>query len=137
MYNDLIQIIEVVNSIADCDIQKQSKRRKVVDAKRIYTSIAKKVCPDKTHNQIGEAINVSHCMITHYLRDFEELKQQEPDLRNAYKFCLEICQNMLGKASNDYLQNILGNWQNLTMKQQKIISDLALYMIDQNYEIEE
>jgi hypothetical protein len=137
MYNDLIQIVEVVNSIADCDIQKKSRRRKVVDAKRIYSALAKRLCPDKTLSIIGEAINVSHCSINHYLKDFEELKQQDAELRNAYKFCLEICQNMLGQASNNYMHHILANWQTLTMKQQKIISDLALYMIEQNQEVEE
>jgi len=136
MNSDLNQIIEVVNSIKDCDIQRKSRRRNSVDAKRIYTAVAKRLCPEKTHYQIGEAINVSHCSITHYIKNFEELKRREPNLRDAYKFCLEICQNMLGKESNNYMENIILAWQNLTMKQQKIVSDLALYMLDQNKEIE-
>jgi tRNA/tmRNA/rRNA uracil-C5-methylase (TrmA/RlmC/RlmD family) len=133
---DLIQIIEVVNSIKDCDIQKQTRVRTIVDGKRIYTALAKRLCPEKTHEQIAEAINVSHCSITHYLKDFEELKQQTPELREAYKFCLEICLNMLGKESNNYMENILRAWQNLTTKQQKIVSDLAIYMLGQNKETE-
>ncbi len=135
MYNDLKQIIEVVNSIKDCDIQQRSRLRRVVDARRIYSALAKKICPKKTHKEIGAQIGVSHCMITHYLKNFEELKKQEAELRDAYKYCLEICLNMLGKKSSNYFDNLILVWHHLTMKQQKIISELATDMNISNNEI--
>ena len=133
---DLTQIIAVVNSINDCNIREKSRVRNVVDAKRIYSSVAKAIFPKKTFKEIGAEIGVSHCTILYHLKDFKALVQQDKGLRDAHQYCLEICTNMLGKAHNNYLDKIILNWSNLTLKQKKMLGELAEEYITSNSIVE-
>ena len=132
MYSDLKQIIAVVNSIRGCDIREKSRHREVVDAKRIYSSVAKKLFPKKTYTEIGKAIGLSHCSILFHLKDFNHFVEQDKDLRDAHKYCLEICANMLGTDRKNFIDKIILNWSDLTTKQQKILGELAQEFVDEN-----
>jgi chromosomal replication initiation ATPase DnaA len=105
----LEKIANVVSEITGIDIiQENSRKREVVDAKRIYGHLARKLTVF-SDEQIGELIGKDRCTIIHYRRTSEGLLESDKEYHNAYNQCLEIakdfdCKNMFTSAYQFHLE---------------------------------
>jgi len=133
---DLINIEEVVNEALSCEISSGSRKRVSVDGKKIFCYISKQLT-EKTLKEIGEHINLTHATILYHIRTFENLMRYDQKLRDATKFCMLVCNNMLGNETLKFRDNVELYWKTLSFKQQETLSRLAKRYYINNTKINE
>lgn len=90
----LQKISEIIKRNTGVDIQtNKSRRRNVVDAKKIYAIIARKKTPFTT-TQIGDFIGVNYSTIIHYSQSFKGLLKSDIDFKSLYEICLIEVDNL-------------------------------------------
>lgn len=81
----LIHITDVIKDVIGVDLtEDNSRKRNTVDARRIYSDIAKEHT-DYTLSTIGEIIKRDHASVLHQIRTSGELKETDRDYRKMYE----------------------------------------------------
>ena len=76
-------LITIVNTEFNLDLQKKCRKRPYVDARRVYTMIMR----DRGYSltAIGRTLDKDHATIIHYLKNINILFSHSPNLRDAYQ----------------------------------------------------
>jgi len=92
---ELSEIIEIIDQSLGIDLKKVTKMgtRNVVDARRIYSLLAKKYT-FSYYVKIGKEISRDHASITHYIKTCENLRMVNRPFNRKF---IE-CENILKKA---------------------------------------
>jgi hypothetical protein len=84
----VITLKSVINEIFLIDVDEDSRRRDVVDARRIYSKILRdEGC---SFNSIGDSIGRDHATIMHYTKSIDSILTYDKNLRERYIACKEI-----------------------------------------------
>ena len=84
----LQKISEIIKENTGVDVKtNKSRRRNVVDAKKIYAILARKKTPFTT-TKIGNFIGVDHSTIIHYSQSFKGLLKSDKEFKYLYEICL-------------------------------------------------
>lgn len=84
----VIALKSVVNEIFLIDVDEDSRRRDIVDARRIYSKILRdEGC---SFNSIGESIGRDHATIMHYTKSIDSILTYDKNLRERYIACKQI-----------------------------------------------
>ena len=135
MNGDLNNIIEVVNEICDVEIRSGSRKRNIVDAKKIYFHIATELNLFVL-DDIGSHVGNDHATVLYHTRSFEYILKVDPALRTNLESCWMRVRNILGLKNFDYRDRIMMHWKDLTIDQRKSLSVLADKFYNENKVIE-
>jgi len=124
MNGDLNNIIEAVNSICSVEIRSGSRKRIVMDSKKIYMHIAVELNLFTLYD-IGLHVGVNHATVLHHTKSFEFVLKSDPILRRNLEACWLRVNNILGLKNFDYRDKVMMHWKHLTIDQRKNISLLA------------
>lgn len=80
----LFEIIEESLRVTKKEILSRSRKRHIIDAKRIIVFILKKKNEKYRHQEIGDIIGISHCTITHYINTHENIYLSDSNFRNKF-----------------------------------------------------
>ncbi len=84
---DTNKLIELVNAEFCVDLSKNTRERKVVDARKVYAKILR--CYGWSLGRIGKSIRKHHSTIIHYLKDVEWLLEHDSFIREKFLVILE------------------------------------------------
>jgi hypothetical protein len=124
MNGDLNNIIEAVNEICDVEIRSRSRKRNIIDSKKIYMHIAVELNLFTLYD-IGLHVGLNHATVMHHTRSFEMILKSDPMLRRNLEACWLRVNNILGLKNFDYRDVIVMRWKDLTIDQRKKLSLLA------------
>jgi hypothetical protein len=124
MNGDLNNIIEAVNEICDVEIRSRSRKRNIIDSKKIYMHIAVELNLFTLYD-IGLHVGLNHATVLHHTRSFEMILKSDPMLRRNLEACWLRVNNILGLKNFDYRDVIVMRWKDLTIDQRKKLSLLA------------
>lgn len=124
MNGDLNNIIAAVNEICGVEIRSGSRKRAVIDSKKIYMHIAVELNLFTLYD-IGFHVGVNHATVLHHTRSFEFVLKSDPILRRNLEACWLRVNNILGLKNFDYRDIVMMRWKDLTIDQRKNISVLA------------
>tara|TARA_R110002072_G_scaffold939_1_gene7809 strand:+ start:1384 stop:1803 length:420 start_codon:yes stop_codon:yes gene_type:complete len=131
MNGDLNNIIEAVNEICDVEIRSRSRKRNIIDSKKIYMHIAVELNLFTLYD-IGLHVGLNHATVLHHTRSFEMILKSDPMLRRNLEACWLRVNNILGLKNFDYRDVIVMRWKDLTIDQRKKLSLLADKYYNQN-----
>ena len=131
MNGDLNNIIEAVNEICDVEIRSRSRKRNIIDSKKIYMHIAVELNLFTLYD-IGLHVGLNHATVMHHTRSFEMILKSDPMLRRNLEACWLRVNNILGLKNFDYRDVIVMRWKDLTIDQRKKLSLLADKYYNQN-----
>lgn len=83
-----IALKEVVREIFLVDVSEDSRKRAVVDARRVYSKILRD--EHYSFESIGDSIGKDHATIIHYVKSIDTILNYDKDLREKYIACKEI-----------------------------------------------
>tara|TARA_R100000541_G_scaffold16198_2_gene25782 strand:+ start:821 stop:1276 length:456 start_codon:yes stop_codon:yes gene_type:complete len=132
--NDLEEIYEVICQMYNIDIRHKTRKRNYVDARAIFYALSRKLTTH-SHLLISSFLKQGHCSSLHGVKLFDNLMATDKDFREAARFALFKCCNILEKVHEDSRDYIFQNWSKITnVQQSKICEKLKSYIMD-NMEI--
>jgi hypothetical protein len=84
----IITLKQVVKEIFLVDINENSRRRDVVDAKKVYSKILRD--EGYSFESIGHSFDRDHSTVIHYAKSIDSILTYDRDLREKYIACKEI-----------------------------------------------
>ena len=82
------ELKRIVNDTFLVDIEIESRKRDVVDARKVYSKILRD--SGYSYESIGNTINKNHATIMHYVKTIEHLMSYDQILRNKYVACKNV-----------------------------------------------
>ena len=82
------ELKRIVNDTFLVDIEIESRKRDVVDARKVYSKILRD--SGYSYESIGKTINKNHATIMHYVKNIEHLMSYDQILRNKYVACKNV-----------------------------------------------
>ena len=82
------ELKRIVNDTFLVDIEIESRKRDVVDARKVYSKILRD--SGYSYESIGKTINKNHATIMHYVKTIEHLMYYDQILRNKYIACKNV-----------------------------------------------
>lgn len=82
------ELKRIVNDAFLVDIEIESRKRDVVDARKVYSKILRD--SGYSYESIGKTINKNHATIMHYVKTIEHLMSYDQILRNKYIACKNV-----------------------------------------------
>lgn len=79
------RVKELIKTVFSVDIEKETRRRDFVDARRVYSKLMRE--KGYPYKFIGETIGKDHASIIHYLRDIDYIFVHDKNLFEMYKKC--------------------------------------------------
>jgi hypothetical protein len=78
-------LFEIVNGVFMTDISRDTRKREVVNGRKVYSMILREY--GYPFQKIGEGILKDHATIMHYLRDIDWQLKYDEDLKDKYTEC--------------------------------------------------
>ena len=101
--NKINTLKEIIKEVFLVNIDEDTRRRDVVDARRIYSKILRE--ERFSFELIGESIGKNHATIIHYVRSIDNILEYDKDLREKYIACkgiyLENSESIFENIKND------------------------------------
>jgi len=90
---EIIKLKEIINETFSVDVCNISRKREIIDAKKIYSKILR----DRgySYETIGQSINKNHATILHYMSSIDFTLTYDKVMTNKYIFCKKIFLNDL------------------------------------------
>jgi len=121
------ELKRIVNDVFLVDIEIESRKRDVVDARKVYSKILRD--SGYSYELIGKTINKNHATIMHYVKNIEHLISYDQILKNKYVDCknifLENKKSILEQVKKD--EDIYVTVIRLTNELQEATSNKILY----------
>lgn len=99
---------KIVNEIFSVDIESKSRKRDLVDARKIYAKILRE--QGYGYEKIAKTINKDHATIIHYLKYIDHILSYDKDLMDKYMACElsfgRIKKYELNDMLNDFIKHI-------------------------------
>jgi hypothetical protein len=85
MKEEIDELKKIVNDVFFVDLLENNRKRKVVDARRVYSKILR----DRgyTFESIGQTLNLNHATILHYIKTIENIIAYDFDFKEKYISC--------------------------------------------------
>ena len=124
------ELKKIVNDVFLVDIEIESRKRDVVDARKIYSKILRD--SGYSYELIGKTINKNHATIMHYVKNIEHLMTYDQIIKNKYVDCknvfIEKKKSILDQVKKDediYLTvaRLTNELQEATSNKNKILDD--------------
>jgi hypothetical protein len=81
-HNELVKLQRIIKKTIGIDIQDKSRYQDVVDARIIFSALARQIgC---TFKQISFFLNKNHATVIHYLKNFDQLIVSLPSFKEKY-----------------------------------------------------
>jgi len=137
MKEEIEELKKIVNDVFLVDIEVKDRKRKIVDARKVYSKILKD--SGYSYELIGETINKNHATIIHYIKNIEYLLSYDQILREKYVACKNI---FTGKSIKDQVKKdvdiyvtvvrLTNELQEAIASKDKILNDFVDYL--ENFE---
>lgn len=90
---EIIKLTGIINETFDVDISEISRKREIIDARKIYSKILR----DRgySYEVIGKSINKDHATIIHYMSSIDFTLTYDKVMTNKYMFCKDMFLNDL------------------------------------------
>lgn len=99
---------KIVNEIFSVDIESKSRKRDLVDARKVYAKILREA--GYRYEKIAKSINKDHSTIIHYVENIENIMSYDKDLMDKYMACElsfgRIKKYELNDMLNDFIKHI-------------------------------
>lgn len=86
--DSLERIRIIVENKFKVDIMEPSRRRIVIDARRVYCMLARKLT-DETFQTIGAYIDKHHTTVMHMVNSYDDITQYDLSMKLIYDACLK------------------------------------------------
>lgn len=102
--NKIKELKRIVKEIFLIDVDTQSRKRDVVDARRIYSKILRE--EGFSFEFIGESVGKDHATIIHYTKSIDTILTHDKALRDRYIACKEMYVKSRGSIIEDMKKDI-------------------------------
>tara|TARA_B100000768_G_scaffold174760_1_gene185419 strand:- start:1145 stop:1594 length:450 start_codon:yes stop_codon:yes gene_type:complete len=131
---DLTEIYSVICQMSNVDIRDKTRKRNYVDARNVFYGISRKLTMH-SHAVIGGFLNRDHATSVHGTKMFKILMASDQKFRDATRFALYKCCNLLDKIAEDPRDFVFLNWSKITNEQQSKMKDQMVYFLNTNTQI--
>jgi hypothetical protein len=132
--SDLREIYSVICQMRGIDIRDKNRTNDYVYARAIFFALAKKLTKH-SHSVMGSFLNRDHATSIHGVKTFNNLMATDKDFREAARFALFKCCDLLDKAEEKPRDFIFLNWSKITNKQQLKLKDQMIGFLKTNTKI--
>lgn len=129
---------QIVNEIFLIDIESKSRKRAIVDGRKVYSKILRDL--GYSYELIGSTINKDHATIIHYVKDIDSLFEFDNIFKKRYnlckrKFLLEDRQVIIKSNDNIHLEAItLAERLEKAILDKKLIAHKFVQYLENYYE---
>lgn len=124
---------KIVNEIFFVDIDKNTRKREIVDARRVYSKILRDF--GFSYQHIGDSINKDHATIIHYIKSIDNLLTYDPSFEKKFiiikkQFVLENKQLILRSNVDIYTtaENLRNKLDEVILEKKQILIKFVDYL---------
>ena len=132
--NDLEEIYEVICQMYHIDIRDKNRKQEYVLARAIFYALSKKLTRHSIAIIAG-FLNQDHASCVHSIKIFNEFMATNNKFREAARFALFKCCNLLEQVEEDPRDFVFLNWSKITNVLQTEICDSVKTYIKDNMEL--
>jgi hypothetical protein len=132
--NDLEEIYEVICQMYHIDIRDKNRKQEYVLARAIFYALSKKLTRHSIAIIAG-FLKQDHASCVHSIKIFNEFMATNNKFREAARFALFKCCNLLEQVEEDPRDFVFLNWSKITNVQQTKICDSVKTYIKDNMEL--
>ena len=98
-------LIQTINEVFEADLLAHNRKRETVDAKRMFSTILRDLgC---TYKNIAHMLNNNHATVIYHVKSMRDLMSMEIDLRDKYKFIMDIIVKLVMHIIIKVVMNII------------------------------
>lgn len=134
---EIEELIKIVNEVFFTDISKNSRKRTIVDARKIYSKILRE--KGFCYQSIADSLDKDHATIIHYIRTIDSILEYDKTLRNMYMTCKSIFlkkSELISAQRNEDMDlymsvtRLTGELRDSSLKSKKLLSNFVDYIED-------
>jgi hypothetical protein len=131
--SDLKEIYSVICQMNKIDIRLKNRLTIYIKSRALFFGIAKKLTKHP-HAALGGFLDRDHSTSMNGLTTFNNMMETDKNFREAARFALFKCCNLLEKVEEDSRDFVYLKWNDLTNEQQKEIKKLMENLLNANEE---
>jgi len=106
-----LQLKQLVKEVTGVDINQQSRKREIIEARAIYYKILKQIDKKKSLQSIGASVGKDHATVLHSLKNYDMFEQFNPTLKLFRKQVLQRLnyvkpEDILDLSKDEYIQSL-------------------------------